>query len=122
MNNKGIGTAFEHEFCERLKKLGFWVHFMAPKAHSGAQPCDVIACKNGEVYLFDCKTCADKTFRIGRLEDNQIFAFDRFIKTGNKNAYVAVKHDNAVYYIPYATLKEAGSVTIKDFIRQWNCT
>ena len=67
MNNKRLGTAFEREFCELLAARGFWVHFMSPSA-SGAQPCDIIACRNNTPYLFDCKTCEKDTFLISRLE------------------------------------------------------
>lgn len=103
MNNKQHGTAFEKEFCELLKSRGFWVHFMAPSA-SGAQPCDIIACKDNTPYLFDCKTCEDDTFRISRLEDNQCLAFQRFNKTGNYLAFIAVKHKEKIYFIPHSFL------------------
>ena len=107
MNNKRLGTAFEREFCEMLAARGFWVHFMSPSA-SGAQPCDIIACKDNTPYLFDCKTCEDDTFRISRLEDNQKFAFERFLKKGNKMAFIAVKHKEKIYLIPYEFLSKYG--------------
>ena len=122
MNNKRLGTAFEREFCELLAARGYWVHFMAPSA-SGAQPCDIIACKNDVPFLFDCKTCKKNVFPLSRLENNQILAFDRFLKTGNNFAFIAVKHDNKIYVIPYyMLLKEKGGVRLYDFFeaKEWS--
>lgn len=113
MNNKRLGTAFEREFCELLAARGFWVHFMSPSA-SGAQPCDIIACKNNTPYLFDCKTCEDEIFRISRIEENQKFAFMRFIKSGNKNCFIAVKHKTKIYLIDWKTLEIDEKVRIQN--------
>lgn len=117
MNNKRLGTAFEREFCELLAARGFWVHFMSPSA-SGAQPCDIIACKNGTPFLFDCKTCEKNVFHLSRLENNQILAFDRFLKTGNNFAFIAAKHDNKIYIIPYTFLKEKGGIRLYDLFEE----
>ena len=111
MNNKRLGTAFEREFCELLAARGFWVHFMSPSA-SGAQPCDIIACRNNTPFLFDCKTCEKATFHISRLEDNQNLAFQRFDKTGNDLAFVAVKHDEKIYFVPYYMLVKLQSIKL----------
>ena len=113
MNNKRLGTAFEREFCELLAARGFWVHFMSPSA-SGAQPCDIIACRNNTPYLFDCKTCEDNTFRISRLEENQKFAFMRFIKSGNENCFIAVKHKTKIYLIDWQTLEIDEKISLQN--------
>lgn len=113
MNNKQLGNSFEIEFCELLKSCGYWVHFMHPSA-SGSQPCDIIACKDNIPFLFDCKTCKDKVFRLNRLEDNQKFAFYSFERSGNVNCYVAVKHNNQVYIVSYDILKSFGKVELSD--------
>ena len=118
MNNKRLGSAFEREFCEKLSQAGWWVHFMSPTA-SGAQPCDVIACRDNIPFLIDCKTCEDDTFRISRLEDNQIFAFEKFKKKGNKHCWIAVKHNGQIYGIPYDYLCNEKSVKLTDFLI-WN--
>lgn len=104
MNNKALGTQFEREMCDILSKKGFWVHFMSPD-NSGAQPCDLIFAKDGQVQIADCKTCVAKSFTIDRLEDNQIFAFERWIKCGNSDPVIFVKHHDAVYKISYSVLK-----------------
>lgn len=121
MNNKRLGTEFEREFCELLAARGFWVHFMTPSA-SGAQPCDIIACKNGTPFLFDCKTCEKNVFHLSRLENNQILAFDRFLKTRNNFAFIAVKHDNKIYIIPYTLLKGKGGIRLYDLFeaKEWS--
>ena len=111
MNNKQIGTSFEKEFCELLAARGFWVHFMSPSA-SGAQPCDIIACKDNTPYLFDCKTCEKDIFHISRLENNQLLAFQRFDKTGNDLAFIAVKHDKKVYLIQFFKLLKLQNVKL----------
>lgn len=113
MNNKQRGTAFEKEFCKLLKSRGFWVHFMSPSA-SGTQPCDIIAVRNEKAFLIDCKTCDDKVFRIGRLEDNQRLAFYAFQKAGNHNCWVAVKYQDQVYMINYGILDREKKVVLTD--------
>ena len=113
MNNKKLGNSFEIEFCELLKSCGYWVHFMHPSA-SGSQPCDIIACKDNIPFLFDCKTCKDKVFRVNRSENNQKFAFYSFERSGNVNCYVAVKHNNQVYIVRYDILKAFGKVELSD--------
>ena len=120
MNNKRLGTAFEREFCELLAARGFWVHFMSPSA-SGAQPCDIIACRNNTPYLFDCKTCDDEVFRLSRLEDNQMLAFEKFYKTGNKNCFIAVKHKGKIYQVNYECLKALKKIELDDciLIKDW---
>ena len=113
MNNKQIGTSFEKEFCELLAARGFWVHFMSPSA-SGAQPCDIIACKDNTPYLFDCKTCEDNTFRISRLEENQKLAFEKFFSRNNDNCFIAVKHNDNIYLIRWGNLKVFGKIKLLD--------
>ena len=113
MNNKRLGTQFENEFCELLNSCGFCVHFCTPTA-SGKQPCDVIAAKDGEAYLIDCKTSVDDIFRYTRLELNQILAFEKWLKNGNTKAFIAVKHNGNVYIVPYLKLKKKGKVKLDD--------
>lgn len=109
--NKQIGTEFEHELCQILAQKGYWVHFIVPDAR-GAQPFDVIAVKDGKALAIDCKTCVADSFNIGRLEENQIMAFERWIKCGNDDPFIAVKHDNKVYLINYSYLKERRTIKI----------
>ena len=116
MNNKKLGTNFERKICHMLNRDGWWVHFIEPK-QSGAQPFDIIAVRHGRAVAIDCKTCAKNTFSIDRLEDNQIFAFDKWIACGNDDPRVIVEHGEDIYVIPYSYLKENKSVKLEDL--QW---
>lgn len=111
-NNKQIGTKFEQEFVEILAKEGFWAHFLAPSP-TGAQPFDVIAMKDGYAYCFDCKTSVKSIFPLSRLEDNQILAFDKWLRCGGYTPCVAVKYDNKIYLIEYTRLQREGSVDLR---------
>lgn len=111
MNNKKIGSDFEQEACSILASRGYWVKFLDPDM-TGAQPFDIIAVKNGIAYCFDCKTCVSNTFNINRLEDNQIMAFEKWVKCGNTHPMVLIKHKNEVKICFYADLKINESVKI----------
>lgn len=116
MNNKKLGTQFEQRICKMLNHDGWWVHFIEPK-QSGAQPFDIIAVRHGRAVAIDCKTCAKNTFSIDRLENNQIFAFDKWKACGNSDPYVIVEHDDDIYVIPYSYLKENKTMKLEE--SQW---
>lgn len=111
MNNKRLGMKFEQDVCKLLNEKGWWVHFISPDA-SGAQPFDIIAVKDGLALAIDCKTSSRKTFPISRLEDNQIFAFEKWIACGNEMPQVWVLYENEIYAVPYNELKEKGTVEL----------
>lgn len=104
MNNKKLGSAFEKEFCRLLASKGWWVHFITPAANGG-QPFDVIAVKGGSAIPFDCKTSVSHIFPISRLEENQIMAFEHWLKCGNDDPFIAVKYNEKIYLIKYRRLK-----------------
>lgn len=112
MNNKQIGTRFEHEFCDLLASRGYWVHFISP-APNGGQPFDVIAVKAGDARVYDCKTSVKRTFSLARLEQNQMLAFERWVACGNSVPRVAVKYNDHVYIVNYAMLKQQKSVDLE---------
>ena len=104
MSNKSMGNHFEREFCESLYDKGFWVHNLAQNA--SGQPADVIAARNGEAYLIDCKVCStNKGFAISRIEDNQYLAMRVWEEKGNKSCYFAIKFEGEIYMIPFAELR-----------------
>lgn len=111
MNNKKLGTQFEKDMCDMLSAKGYWVHFIAPDSR-GAQPFDIIAVKDGKALAIDCKTCVADTFNISRLEDNQIMAFELWLRCGNEMPQVAVFHNNNIHLIPYCDLKEKKSIKL----------
>ena len=115
MSNKTLGTAFEKEMCELLANRGYWVHFIVPD-NRGAQPFDIIAVKDGKAFAIDCKTLSGrvKSFSISRLEDNQVLAFERWLKCGNSTPIIAVKWRERIYVIDYPLLKSKGIVKMED--------
>lgn len=113
MNNKKLGTEFEQEFCKILADNGYWVHFISPD-RTGSQPFDIIAVKSGKAYAFDCKTCESDRFNISRLEDNQIMAFEKWIRCGNIDPIIAIKWRGTVKFCPYNSLKTFKSMRLAD--------
>ena len=105
MSNKKLGNAFETEFCEILAEHGFWVHNMVQNA--AGQPADVIAVKDGEAYLIDCKVCSNGKFPFTRIEDNQEWAMELWRDSGNDNGWFALKFGNDVYMVDMAAMKAA---------------
>lgn len=105
MNNKRLGTAFEKKLCAWLCHRGWWVHFLSPD-HTGSQPFDVIAVKDGKALAIDCKTSAKPIFNISRLEDNQVMAFEKWIACGNEMPLLAVEYNEKIYLIRYDELKQ----------------
>lgn len=111
-NNKKLGTEFEQEAVSILNNLGYWVHFIAPDIR-GAQPFDIIAVKNGIPYAIDCKTCVAKSFNISRLEDNQVSAFEKWLRCRNPEPIVLVKHNDYIYCVGYLRLRAETSIRLK---------
>ena len=104
MNNKRLGTEFEKKMVKLLANQGFWAHFITPD-NRGAQPFDIIAVKNDFAVAIDCKTSKDHIFRLGRLEENQIMAFEKWLKCGNSTPFIAVSYNDNIYMIEYTKLK-----------------
>lgn len=99
MNNKRLGNEFEKEYAEKLSDEGWWVTFLTPKQNVGSQPADLIAVKNNEAMLIDCKTCGSHLFPLSRIEENQRQAFKRFSKCGNTKFILAIKFQDKIYEI-----------------------
>lgn len=112
MNNKKLGTEFEHEIVDMLADSGYWVHFMTPD-NRGAQPFDLIFVKDGLAMAADCKTSSKRIFSFDRLEDNQVMAFEKWMRCGNLEPVVFVKYGDKVHTVPYLMLKEAGRVDLR---------
>ena len=112
MNNKKTGTDFERYIYDLYAQNGYWVHFISPD-NRGSQPFDFIAVKNGRVMVFDCKTCKDDIFRISRLEDNQIMAFEKWIACGNPMPFIVIEHNSAIYMVEYDRLKSKGKIDLR---------
>lgn len=115
MNNKQLGTKFEQDMCDILAKHGYWVHFITPDAR-GAQPFDIIAVKDSVPYAIECKTLtySRRYFTIDRLEDNQILAFNRWMRCGNTSPIIiAVRQANSIVTFTYDILSEVGRIDME---------
>ena len=100
MSNKSAGTQFEREFASRLAAEGFWVHRF--QDNKNGQPCDVIAARDGEAYLFDCKDCKTDMFSLRRVEENQFNAMRLFDTTGTRRGMFAIRYpDQVIYLVDY---------------------
>lgn len=105
-NNKKIGTKFEKQFLMYLADNGWWAHFLSPDA-SGAQPFDIMAIRNDDVYAIDCKTCSSDYFYMARVEDNQYYAFQSIIwKSNVKCGFICLKAGE-VYWVDFSKVLEA---------------
>lgn len=100
------GNDFEKEFCEILKKLGYWA-LRIPKNQSGAQPFDIIAIHGDTVLALDCKVCGGSKFPLSRIEDNQWTSF----KTVHDKTFawvgIAIYYDGEIYFYQYSDLESA---------------
>lgn len=104
MSNKKNGTAFEQDFAELLAGYGFWVHLL--QDNRNGQPFDVIAARNGETYVFDCKDCQYEIFSLYRIEENQEYAMRLWQECGNREGMFALKFPSGIRMLPYTTAME----------------
>lgn len=105
MNNKVLGSNFEKDFANFLASKNYWVHFIEGAAHTGSQPCDIIAIKRDFPELYDCKTLNNKNglFPISRIEENQRLAYERVRECRNPETIfsLAILWNNNLYYIDF---------------------
>lgn len=104
MSNKKLGNSFEAEFCDILAEHGFWVHLLSQNA--AGQPADVLAVKDGDAYLIDCKVCSQGKFLFSRIEDNQELAMELWHDCGNGDGLFALKFDEDVYIVSLVELRK----------------
>lgn len=104
MSNKKLGNSFEAELCEILANEGFWAHNLAQ--NSAGQPADVIAVKDGEAFLIDCKVCSQGKFQYSRIEDNQDLSMDLWRDCGNGNGLFALKFDMGIYMVDRESIRD----------------
>lgn len=97
MSNKKLGNSFEADFCEILSNAGFWCHNLAQNA--AGQPADVIAVKEREAFLIDCKVCSQGKFQYSRVEENQDLSMSLWNECGNGIGWFALKFDTNIYMV-----------------------
>jgi Holliday junction resolvase len=108
MSNKKLGNQFEAELCEILSDHCFWAHNLAQ--NSAGQPADVIAVKDGEAYLIDCKICSQGKFQYSRIEENQDLSMELWRDCGNGIGLFALKFDTAVYMVDRESLRNCSQL------------
>ena len=105
MNNKVLGSNFEKDFANFLASKNYWVHFIEGAAHTGSQPCDIIAIKRDFPELYDCKTLNNKNglFPISRIEENQRLAYERVRECRNPETIfsLSILWNNNLYYVDF---------------------
>ena len=105
MSNKKLGNSFEAEFTEILANEGYWVHLLSQNA--AGQPADVIAVRDGEAYLIDCKVCSQGKFLFSRIEDNQESAMELWRDCGNGVGWFALKFDDEIFMVDMTSMRDA---------------
>ena len=122
-SNRSLGVNFERRFCELLRDHGFWV-LQIPQ-NSYGQPADVIAVKNDNPYLIDCKVCSRDSFARGRIEPNQKTSMEMWQRVAfNRPAWFALyllKSDE-IYMVPYPIVSHlfiSDSLMSKDMIMEY---
>lgn len=111
-NNKTAGNIFEEEFAQMLKSRGFWVHRMTQSAEG--QPADIIAQRNGCVWLIDCKVCACDRFPLNRVEYNQHLSMQAWMSAGGTVPYFALLlSDGTVRMLSFPDIQKLESMDIK---------
>ena len=103
MSNKKLGNSFESELCEILSVHGFWSHNLAQNA--SGQPADVIAAKDGESFLIDCKVCSQGKFQYSRIEENQDLSMELWRDCGNGQGWFALKFDERIYMVDRESIR-----------------
>lgn len=111
MSNKSNGTEFEKEFAQLLFKNSFWVHLM--QDNRNGQPFDVIAAKDGETYVFDCKDCTLGMFSLSRIEENQECAMRLWQECGNHEGLFALKLPSGIRILPYTVAMDLTETGIR---------
>lgn len=104
MSNKRVGTDFEREFAGMLSGYGFWVHRL--QDNYNGQPFDVIAARDGEALVFDCKDCQTGYFKVSRIEENQKQAMKLWEECGNHEGLFAIRFpDLEIWILSYSITK-----------------
>ena len=53
-------------------------------------------------------------FPIGRLEDNQVLAFQKWHACGNKHAALIIKYNGHIYCVEYHDLETFGKIDLRE--------
>lgn len=102
-SNKKIGNNSEEIVAVALQKQNYWVLRIPP--NSNGQPADIIAIRNGVPYLLEIKHVEGKSFKLSRIEPNQIHALNYFELFGGKSWVIFVLDDNSMYMLSWKSVE-----------------
>ena len=113
-SNKSVGNSFEREICDILGKNGFWAHNFAQ--NKDGQPADIIAIKNTDTFLIDCKECKGNRFELSRMEENQLSSMRKFIRCSARGlGFFCVRFGSGkIYMIPYYNVESMTSSSVTE--------
>lgn len=101
MNRYKKGYRAENELLKLLSSLGYAV-LRAPK--SGKNTVDVIACKNGNIFVFECKNWKTNA----RINEKQISHLVEFAKKAGGVAFIALKSNTGWIFLRAEDVIQSG--------------
>ena len=117
ISNKALGNNTEKEFAQYMYAKGWWVHIFS--YNTSGQPCDIVMSRDNMVWFLDVKNVEGDTFDFGRIEPNQMTAFQLLISRGTYNVGFAIKFQSHGWYLldfkKMEQLRAVGSYSVNYF-------
>ena len=98
------GAEFEIKLCKDFRRRGAWA-LNIPKNKFGAQPFDVLAIWQGEIWAVDCKVCSAYRLPLSRIEDNQWLALEDIEQRTVATCGFMILFDGEVWFVSLDTAK-----------------
>lgn len=113
MSNKKTGNEFEERVMNSLRMMGWWCHRFAQGPNG--QPCDIIAVRDGEVWLLDAKHIAQsaQSFTFSRIEPNQATTFAYASQFGIRCGLAIRGVGNGIFLLRWEDALASGGKSIK---------
>jgi Holliday junction resolvase len=112
MQNYKKGFRAEHELMKLLSSLDFAV-LRAPK--SGTDTIDVIACKRGNIFAFECKNWASTV----RVSERQLNSLLKFAEKAGAIPLIAIKQEQKGWkFLKAEDLAENNGTTSEKLIEE----
>lgn len=117
--NRLNGLTFEGDLAKILHGYGFWVHPLTQSA--AGQPADLIAVRNGKVFLIDAKDCRNEIFKLSRVEPNQHLAMRMFSQKAKTVPVFALKMGEEIYMLSYVEAHQQIMLKQKKSLSKYWC-
>ena len=117
--NKLRGLSFESDLAKMLHQAGFWVHQIQQNA--AGQPADLIAVRNGKVFLIDAKDCQNDRFVLSRIEQNQHIAMRMFSQKAKTVPVFALRMSDDIYMLSYVEAHQQLMLKKQKSLSQYWC-